>query len=109
MPSTRSETLKEQLSKVSTRGQKEKISCEKSNEVENSPLKVIYRYGYCSCLTRVTLWEVFWTVRSFKDRKSQNKHKIKFSFKSGMANKNYFRGHFRKWSARRQRKCQEMA
>ena len=80
MPSTRSETLKEQLSKVSTRGQKEKISCEKSNEVENSPLKVIYRYGYCSCLTRVTLWEVSGLLEVLKTVKA--KINIKLSFLS---------------------------
>ena len=47
MPSTRSRALKEQMSKVSTRGQKEqmKTMMEKTNEAENTPQKVFNRYG----------------------------------------------------------------
>ena len=56
MPSTRSNTLKEQMAKASTRGQKQRGGSimEKSIEAENSPQKVFYRYGNFSCLTRVT-------------------------------------------------------
>ena len=56
MPSTRSNTLKEQMAKASTRGQKQRGGSimEKSIEVENSPQKVFYRYDNFSCLTRVT-------------------------------------------------------
>ena len=56
MPSTRSNTLKEQMAKATTRGQKQRggSTLEKSIEAENSPQKVFYRYGIFSCLTRVT-------------------------------------------------------
>ena len=48
------------MAKATTRGQKQLggVSMEKSTEAENSPQKVIGRYGNCSCLTRVTLWEM---------------------------------------------------
>ena len=60
MPSTRSNTLKEKMAKATTRGQKQLggVFMEKSIEAENSPQKVIGRYGNFSCLTRVTLWEM---------------------------------------------------
>ena len=60
MPNTRSNALKEKMAGATTRGQKQqgKTIMEKSIGVENSPQKVIGRYGNYSSLTRVTLWEI---------------------------------------------------
>ena len=82
MPSTRSKALKEKLAEATTRGQKQqgRAIMEKSIGAENSPHKVIGRYGNYSCLTRVTLWEVSGLLEVLKTVKA--KINIKLSFLS---------------------------